>query len=150
MDRRFRINAPAVASEIIDGEAVIMNLKTGAYFSTRQTGSVLWNWIEQGIGVGAMIRSLEASYTTTPGEITAAVERFLSELKEHGLIRELPSNGVPPLSDPELALSGKPVFVPPHLEVYTDMRDLLLLDPIHDVDEQVGWPAPKPTEGSGE
>jgi hypothetical protein len=29
------------------------------------------------------------------------------------------------------------------LHVYTDMRDLLLLDPIHDVEEQGGWPKPK-------
>jgi len=40
------------------------------------------------------------------------------------------------------------VFAPPVLEVYTDMQDLLLLDPIHDVDETVGWPSPKPPEES--
>jgi hypothetical protein len=33
----------------------------------------------------------------------------------------------------------------PLLRKYTDMRDLLLLDPIHDVDEQ-GWPVRKLTE----
>jgi hypothetical protein len=31
-------------------------------------------------------------------------------------------------------------FTPPVLSRYTDMQDLLLLDPIHDVDE-TGWPA---------
>src|SRR5262245_32598882 len=113
-----------------------MNLATGAYFSTRQTGSLLWGWIEQGISFSAMIRSLEAHYTTAPGEISQALERFLTELKEHGLIRELASNGARAGADPLLAIDGKPVFVPPHLEVYTDMRDLLLLDPIHDVDEE--------------
>jgi hypothetical protein len=29
------------------------------------------------------------------------------------------------------------------LQKYTDMADLLLLDPIHEVDEQ-GWPQPAP------
>jgi hypothetical protein len=31
----------------------------------------------------------------------------------------------------------------PVLSIYDDMQDLLLLDPIHDVDES-GWPAIKP------
>ena len=30
-------------------------------------------------------------------------------------------------------------FVPPTLEKYTDMQDLVLLDPVHEVDER-GWP----------
>jgi len=35
-------------------------------------------------------------------------------------------------------------FQPPTLNKYTDMRDMLLLDPIHDVGES-GWPVPKST-----
>lgn len=34
-------------------------------------------------------------------------------------------------------------YRPPVLEVFADMQDLLLLDPIHDIDE-VGWPVARP------
>ena len=34
-------------------------------------------------------------------------------------------------------------FEAPILHKYTDMQDLLLLDPIHEVDE-AGWPSVKP------
>ncbi len=34
-------------------------------------------------------------------------------------------------------------FEPPKLAKYTNMSDLLMLDPVHDVDEQ-GWPNRKP------
>ena len=34
-------------------------------------------------------------------------------------------------------------FSTPVLETYTDMQDLLTLDPIHDVDPQQGWPIQK-------
>ena len=34
-------------------------------------------------------------------------------------------------------------FVPPMLARFNNMSDLLLLDPIHDVDEQ-GWPRERP------
>jgi len=34
----YVVNAPAVVSEIIDGEAVIMNLKSGNYYSSDKCG----------------------------------------------------------------------------------------------------------------
>ena len=39
----------------------------------------------------------------------------------------------------------RPAFVAPALTRYTDVKDLLVLDPVHDVDE-MGWPTPKLTE----
>jgi hypothetical protein len=38
---------------------------------------------------------------------------------------------------------AKPTFKELSLRTFTDLQELLLLDPIHDVDE-VGWPAPLP------
>ena len=38
---------------------------------------------------------------------------------------------------------NKPLAAPV-LNKYSDMQDLLLLDPIHDVDEEAGWPTNKP------
>jgi len=48
MSRRFTVNAPAVVSEVIDGEAVILNLRSGHYFSALHTGAVVWEWIDGG------------------------------------------------------------------------------------------------------
>jgi len=143
--RRFRINAPAVASEIIDGEAVIMNLRTGAYFSTRGSGSLLWSWIEQGVAEDVLLLALRQTFPGVDGQAAPALEAFLSQLLEHELIREVPLQGPIPSPEPKTTPVNVP-FVAPLLEVYTDMQDLLLLDPIHDVSEEEGWPAPKPPE----
>ena len=144
--RRFRTNAPAVASEIIDGEAVIMNLRSGAYFSTRGCGSLLWSWIEQGIPEEVLLRALRQSFPDADGRAETALDDFLAQLLKHELIREVPLQGPMPAPEPQLPPANGAVFVPPVLEVYTDMEDLLLLDPIHDVSEAEGWPAPKPPE----
>lgn len=40
---RLRINAPSVVGEVIDGEAVILNLETGKYYSARGSGSAIWS-----------------------------------------------------------------------------------------------------------
>ena len=31
-------------------------------------------------------------------------------------------------------------FQSPEIQKFTDMEDLLLIDPIHEVDEEAGWP----------
>jgi hypothetical protein len=63
----------------------------------------------------------------------------LGELEREGLIR--------PAERPAERLNASTgqsrQFVPPVLERYDDMEDLLLLDPVHDVDAQ-GWPQPAP------
>jgi hypothetical protein len=44
-----------------------------------------------------------------------------------------------PAAPDDPAPAERATFIAPVLAVYTDMQDLLLLDPIHDVDE-IGWP----------
>jgi len=66
-----------------------------------------------------------------------AVRDFTARLLEEGLIVPAPAdNPGSPLPVPERSSVG---FSTPTMSVYTDMEDLLLLDPIHDVDE-TGWP----------
>jgi hypothetical protein len=67
------------------------------------------------------------------------LEAFVSLLETHELI--LPS-AREPAKAPAVPTDKRP-FKPLKLEVYTDMQDLLLLDPIHDA-EEAGWPLTKP------
>lgn len=145
MSEHLRIRVPAVVSEVIDGEAVIMNLKSGNYYSTDKVGSQVWGWIEQGWGQRAMRDALIAMYDAAAPEIETALNAFLSDLMAQDLVEAAASgdSAAPPASPAQDG--AKFVFVPPTLNVYTDMKDLLLLDPIHDVDE-VGWPTPKPQQ----
>ena len=64
--------------------------------------------------------------------------RFLAELEEEGLVVE--ADGADGTT-PDLG-SASSDFASPHLEKYTDLQDLIMLDPIHEV-EPKGWPAPR-------
>lgn len=143
-NRLFAPNAPAVVAEVIDGEVVIMNLTTGNYYSSDGTGAVIWGWIEDGKTLCDIERLLGQHYEASAEAITAALTSFLDRLLDEGLVREsteIPtSGGGHGLSENESPSRQR--LVPPELHVYTDMQDLLLLDPIHDVDE-AGWPRPK-------
>jgi len=144
----FRVNAPQVIAENIDGEVVLVNLERGIYYSTDQVGADLWDLIEAGRSVGEMREATRARYDAEGGEIATAVSSFLSELEKEELIVVVASaqkEGKKLETSPAGSMMDRPRFRPPTLNKYTDMRDMLLLDPIHDVEES-GWPVPKVTD----
>lgn len=148
MNRIFEVNSPAVVGEILDGEAVIMNLKSGNYFSTDKIGSFLWALIEKGTSDETMVRALTSHFEVDEDQISTAVNAFLNDLVTNELVRASESDGTAQFEVPksEMAqLNGRSDFVAPVLNVYSDMQDLLLLDPIHDVDEG-GWPSARQAE----
>jgi hypothetical protein len=147
MDRIFKPNAPAVVSEIIDGEAVIMHLKSGNYYSTEHVGSQIWAWIERGCSRSQMLDRMRVQYPVSLSELAASLDAFLAQLVAQDLVREV--TGAPTTvatADSPPTNGAARAFAAPQLNVYSDMKDLLLLDPIHDVD-QVGWPTRKANDG---
>lgn len=140
MERAYQPNSPGVASEIIDGEAVIMNLKTGKYFSAASSGCLIWACIEKAQPVDHIAKLFVAQYAATPEQAKTEVDRFIEDLLAEDLIRAAESAALLSVSDVGGSETRK-AFNAPVLNTYSDMQDLLLLDPIHDVDE-AGWPTP--------
>lgn len=144
MSRQFEINAPSVVAEVIDGEAVIMNLESGHYFSARGSGALVWEWLEQGHSTETVAAVLSERHAASAAEVREQVTKFVDELVANQLVREAPASAAP--LDAVLDAAGAPEeWSPPTLSTYTDMEDLLLLDPIHDVGA-AGWPMPKTDE----
>ena len=135
---RFRINQPVVIGQVIEGEAIIVNLDSGAYYSLDHAGGDVWSLIEQGATVEETLGGIAARYAGEAAAIRAAVLQLIEELQQEKLI--VPdAPGAAPLPTENLSVGDKPPFQPPVLHKYTDMAELLLLDPIHDVLE-TGWP----------
>jgi len=141
----FRINAPRVVYQTIDGETIIIDFDNGAYFSAEGAGAEIWEGIAGGFSMDQIVRAAMQSYSGNEQEIKSGVGRFMESLQRESLILSL--DGAPaesgPVMEKAIAEAGeRPAFLPPELRKYTDMQDLLLLDPIHEVDEQ-GWPIAK-------
>jgi len=143
----FKVNSPYIVSELIDGELVIMNLKSGNYYSVRDTGVFLWSALEKGCGQDEMLALLTEAYN---GDIPSMIEKslfFIKSLLDNDLVSQaMVAQG--PNTWVADQIMGQPLLdkftSPPVLEVFSDMQDLLLLDPIHDIAEQ-GWPVAKPS-----
>lgn len=138
-----------VAGDVIDGEAVIMDLNTGRYFSAQNSGAVIWNCVEAGFSQSQIVENLCDAYGLDQKEAHGAAQPFLEKLIKHRLIEpvaELAESSEAEISLPKEAASE---FKTPELMIYEDMQDLLLLDPIHDAAEE-GWPKAMPLSGAAE
>jgi len=142
-EKWYRVNKPSVIQEVLDGEAVIVNLTTGSYYSTDQSGATIWSLLAQGTTVPDIVAHLRRHHTDIPNDVDELVKRWLDVLESESLVVGEPVEQATATQGPAgVALEEgktKTPFMEPKIEKYTDMEDLLLLDPIHDVQE-TGWP----------
>ena len=128
--------------ETIEGEVILIALDTGTYYSLRETGADVWAGIEQGAAEGEILEALSRSYDASPEEMRPTVSALLEQLKAEGLVEEAEGGPAAPVELPE-ASNGRRPFSAPVLEKHTDMQDLILIDPVHEVDAR-GWPHAAP------
>ncbi len=121
--------------ETIDEEVVIINLDKGHYYSLDGSGAWIWKALITGMPPGTIADTFDGDRDA----IGATVGELVAELESEGLIVAADAEA----AVGELEAPQAP-FEPVKLQRYSDMEELLLLDPIHEVDEQ-GWPHPDPT-----
>lgn len=145
MEQSWRANAPDVISETIDGETIILHLGNGFYFSAGGAGAQAWSLLSQSVPVRATAGVLSQHYETAGVDVEAAVADFVDQLNMEGLLVPADGAAVPEVAAPETRLPWQP----PSLAKFTDMEDLLLLDPVHEVSPAQGWPyAASPNGGA--
>jgi len=134
-----------VTHETIDGEAVIINLDSGNYYSLVDAGSFIWGLIEKGASAREVQNVILDTYEADAGDVDRGVQHLLAQLQQENLIVPVDVAGDIDFTkrEPATNIHEKPPFNSPSLNKYSDMQELLLLDPIHDVDE-AGWPKPVP------
>jgi hypothetical protein len=144
---RYRINSPHVVAETLDGEATIVDLESGTYYALNPSGSFIWDGLTGGREPAAVAGEFAAAYELDGTHATQAVDELLTQLTEQKLIvpagNAAANGGAAANGHAAPARAASPnggTYLAPELRTYTDMQELLLLDPIHEVDES-GWPS---------
>jgi len=138
-----RINAPNVVSERFESEVVVVNLESGCYFSLLGSAPMIWQQLEAGaVCIKDLLEAVVQTYDCIDMDASALTTNFLKQLLEQALI--VPAESVEQfIENSKPSLDSLLPFELPVLEVFTDLQDILLLDPIHDVDD-AGWPVAAP------
>jgi Coenzyme PQQ synthesis protein D (PqqD) len=136
------VNQPQVVHETIDGETILIHLGTGTYYSLDGVGAAAWELLTEGVARDELAARLGARYEADAALIERGIAAFIAELVEEGLLTASRADGAPPASS--LAIDGDSLtgaaFVAPVLHKYTDMQEFMLVDPLHDVEADAGWP----------
>lgn len=133
---KYQVNSPNVVFEDIEGEIVVVHLVHGLYFSLRDSGAEIWREIVSGTPQESLGQQLQFHLSASSEQIQQAAERLLAQLLAEELL--VATSQVATVPRPRPAQPA--AYQEPVLERFQDMQELLVLDPIHEVDPQSGWP----------
>jgi hypothetical protein len=137
-------NLLVTASEKFAGETVVIHLDRGTYFSLRGSAGTIWSLLQTPTSIADIVAALDSQTGLPSKNIEGVLTGFVAKLAEHDLIASSAGAAEPSAVSAEAIAS----FVePPELEIYTDLSELIAMDPVHEIDILTGWPAP-PTERS--
>jgi hypothetical protein len=135
----YIIDPARVVSETLEGETMLINMENGNYYSLNKTASVLWALVEAGRTQQDILTSFLSRYEGDADTITASVTKGIELFLNDRLVAE---SNEPLHSAAEDTVATKLPFEPLVIERHEDMQEMLLADPIHDVDAS-GWPTLK-------
>jgi hypothetical protein len=90
--RRLRIPDEVIHRDL-DGEAVILNLKTGTYFGLDAIGTRMWTLIGELRDTDKVLEALLAEYEVEEGRLRGDLDELIGQLVRHELLE---TDGVPP------------------------------------------------------
>jgi hypothetical protein len=135
----LEVAGPDCIAEDFGGEIVVLNGASGVYYSLSGLAAGIWRDLTAGHAVEPLLHAIGG----VDDSIFQAAGDFIRDLQTEGLLR--PRNfHAPTTSPPEsvaLIRSGETSLT---IQSFDDMRDLILADPIHDVEENIGWPVLRP------
>lgn len=135
----YRLNEEKMFYDMAEGQAIVINFTTGMYYGTSSLGSAVLDALLAGAGEEEVLTALQA-LPGCPQDMDAQLKAFLLRLQEMEILLPAEGTGSGCAIAPEALQDGFLLTV----EEFTEVQDLILADPVHDVDVEQGWPILEP------
>lgn len=129
LNTAYKCASADIVFEEFDGDLVVLNLGSGRYFGFNKSAASVWKALMQGVHP-AKISGIGPDEPEMRGFVDALLA---NELVVANADINAPLEAAQ-IADLEADRSA------PVVEVYDDLADLIVADPIHDVDAEAGWP----------
>ena len=143
-EKLYQIDRLNIVFEIFENEVVIINLDNGSYYSYGGAGVDIWKSLQNEISITQIVKILSIIYPSSDRDnLLKIVLDSIEDLKKESLITSTTiynssdKNTLENISSDIKELKGD--IIMPSLQRYTDMKDFLLVDPIHEIDYEK-WP----------
>jgi len=132
----YRLNDAEMFYDMADGQAVVINFSTGAYYGPNPLGSEILDRLLKGYAEEKIFSALKNA-PGCPADIAEKFQRFINDLKNYNiLVSGETAPGGDDAFNPSLLAEGFEMKI----EEYKEVQDLILADPVHEVDAKTGWP----------
>ncbi len=121
-------NEAQVVAKVMDGEAILINLNTGAYYSIGSTGGFIWSLIEGRLAIDDIVRTVADHYDVPRYQAETDVLRLGEHLCAEGLVTVSTRDAATGVAPQANGVARRP-YQTPVLEKYTDMAEMFALDP---------------------
>lgn len=75
-----------IIDRVVDGEVLLIDLRSGDYFSLNATGATVWQHIDGTKTIDDLVKIVLAEYDTDPDQVVADVLRLVNDLANEGLV----------------------------------------------------------------
>ena len=137
--KNFQLNLQKVSLERLDGEIIILSFSSGYYFSTSGVGADILSLISENISC-TLWKQILSNYFPVTEIDENQIDEFIAKLLRFEIIQESEFS-VDVKCDLPLDYQRTQWQVP-ELQVFSDMQNLLMVDPIHETSLE-GWPEKK-------
>jgi hypothetical protein len=128
-------SVPLLISQQFDSEVVLANYQNGVYYNLDGSAAQIWLGLKANRTVEEIGSAIAAATGGDVPSITQQVQSFVDSMLAEGLIAE----GTPEPSIETWAPVLPGAFAAPEFQRFDNLRELLLMDPVHDAGEE-GWP----------
>ena len=126
----IKVDSARCAHDSIGGETVVIDTASGRLLMITGFGSTVWDALVDGADEQGLVDEVARRYDA---DAAALVTSFIGDLRDRGFVVES--------DDPVREPAGWPdAFVPPGLESFDEIAEIMTMDPVHDVDVNLGWP----------
>jgi hypothetical protein len=126
-------NTESVTSETFDEDTVLINFLTGTYFSLRGSAPLIWRLLQTATSLDEILASVGGDTGDARDSVRAMLDTLIAENCVHSV----------EVDEAEIGRSNSRTLVPytaPIVETFHDLQELIVVDPVHEVDEIDGWP----------
>lgn len=138
----YKINDHKMYYDMADGQAIVINFSTGVYYGMSSLGSFVLDQLLAGATIHSLVAAL-GTLPECPPDIEARITEYVQKLMQKEILIE---------ADEDSSLQQQVPFIPPEAledgfilaaNEFAEAQELIMADPIHDVDVNMGWPIMK-------
>ena len=132
----YRLNEEKMFYDMAEGQAIVINFTSGMYYGTSSLGSAVLDALIAGASEESILAAVQA-IPGCPDDMAQRMEAFLTQLLEKEVLVAAEGAGTQAAAvDPAAVQDGFDLTV----DEFAEVQDLILADPVHEVDVEMGWP----------